>query len=823
MTPRPAIAIAAALGLAVLAAASPPAHADPARTDLLPASPGVTAGALGGLANPAAWATARGELAFSWDDETDLDAWTLAFASPLGFAMETTPDSWRYQLGFAQGNGRTFTGLGWRWSTGEDGTIGTDSGLIGGMLWRPRPYLSLGHAGFASVESSSWSVLFDLGIRPFGTPAVTLFGDWSREHDHGDDDRRWSAGAEWRPYAGIHLGARVRETPGTDDLETLVNVGVTFDELGYHTLARVDADGEHAGTRHGIRANPPHRGLPVARWTGSRHPDRLVPVNLSRKRVGYRKDLWFDDDRVAWLDLSRRLRSLREDPTVAGVAVDLSASHIRPSILWELRQELQAFRDAGKTVAVQIERPRMSHYYLASVADHVQMDPFGWVDLTGIAARRTYWKGLLDRAGVGFEEHRYFTHKSAMERYSRTDMSDVDREQIGRFVDVIWEEFADGIAEGRGMSRGDVARIGDDEAILRAEGAKDAGLVDAVGRWEDLEDWARDRGLRLAAPLPPRATPEERWGAPRRLVVVYASGASEMDAGFRGRATGEELRRLAKRRDVAAVVLRSDSPGGDPMAADHIAEGMAAVRDSGKPMIVTQGDVAASAGYSICLEADHIYTTPLTLTGSIGVISGWAWDEGLGRKTGFSADGVQRGEHADLFSGIRFPIVNAVLPQRNLTEKEKQIVQTRIVASYDDFVRHVARARELPEEHVREIAEGRIWVGRDALALDLVDGEGSLADAIADARARAGIPDDEEIVVEEFPARQRFRLPSFLPSLPSLSIGTRRAASAADAPAAEALPDADPFLLLRTLLEHAGEPCHLVPTGQLPDEWLPAD
>lgn len=807
---------AAILALASFAAA---AAADPARTGFLPASPGVTAGALGGLANPASWATGYGEFALTWDDDTELGRWSLSVASPVGFSIESMPDHWRYQVGLAGGDGREFQGIGWRWSAGDDGTLETESGFVGGLLWRPFRYVSFGHASFLSAESSAWSILFDGGIRPLGTSAFTLFGDWSREHDDSGGRNRWSAGAEWRPFRLLQFGARVRETPGVDGLQTLVSFGITVDRVGAHTLVDLDADGKHAGTRSIVRANSPHRGVREVPWMKA-PPYRTVPVDLERKRIGYRKDQWFDEDRVAWLDLSRHLRNLREDPAVAGIAVNLSGARVRPSILWEMRRELQAFRDAGKTVAIQIERPRMSHYYLASVADHLQVDPYGWVDLTGVAARRTYWKGLLDKVGVGFEEHRFFTYKSANERYSRTDMSEVDREQIGRFVDVIWEEFADGIADGRGLTREEVARLGDDEAILRPEEAKEAGLVDAVGRWEELEEWSAARA-RPFGPSPSfRRAPEERWGRPRRVAVVYATGASEMDAGFRGRATGKELRKLAKRGDVAAVVLRADSPGGDPMAADHIASGLEAVRAAGKPVVVSQGDVAGSAGYSICLPADRLYTTPLTLTGSIGVISGWAWDEGLGAKTGFSADGVQRGAHADLFSGIRFPIVNAMLPQRDMTDAEKRLMKTRILSGYDDFVKRVAQARRLPEERVREIAEGRIWAGSDALELDLVDGMGTLGDAIAEARRRAGIPDDEDVAFEEFPPRSRFHLPSIFPSLPSLAIGRRAPAPPSPLDAAD---EEDPYLVLRTLLEHAGEPCHVVPTGQLPEEWLRAE
>lgn len=799
------------LGAALLAAAAP-AFADGVnRFDLLPSSPGNSGGALGGLVNPAAWATADGELAFAWDDAGDLDTWSVAFGSPFGFAVERDPSQWRYQTGLAFGNRSTYQGFAWRWRSGT-GDPSSESGFAFGTLHRPGRFVSIGYTGFLSAASDYRDGLIDLAIRPLGTSRVSVFGDYALTDSQRPEDGTWSAGLELRPVSGLHVGGRVREAMGSGDPEFLLNVGMTWGGLGYHQLNRLDDSGDRARTTHVVRTNPPHPGIPFDRWTASRRPTRLATINLERKSVSYQRDQWFDSGRVAWLDLVQDLRHVRNDPTAAGVAVNLSSARIRPSLLWEMRRELAGIRAQGKRVVVQLERARMSHYYLASVADHLSLDPYGFVDLTGVAARRTYWKGLLDKVGVGFQEHRYFTYKSANETYTRTDMSETDREQIGRFVDEIWREFATGIADGRGLSVDEVERLGDEEAVADSDLALEAGLVDAVGRWEDVEEWAKEEGWSLGGVG--RAAPihEERWGASPVLSIVYATGASAMDFGFQGRGTGDHLRKLSRRGNVRGVVLRADSPGGDPMAADRIARGMEVIREKGKSVVASQGDVAASAGYSICLRSDRIFTTPLTLTGSIGVISGWAWDEGVGSKTGFTADGVQRGRHADLWSGIRFPFLG-VLPQRNLTDEELAIVKKRILAGYDDFIERVADARGLDDARVRELAEGRVWIGGDALERSLVDETGTLADAIDHARELAGIDPEEEVTLEEYPPRRRFRLPSFVPSLPRLSIGQEPAHDRDDE-------SPDSFLLLKTLLARPGEPCHLVPLGLLPQEWL---
>jgi protease-4 len=229
--------------------------------------------------------------------------------------------------------------------------------------------------------------------------------------------------------------------------------------------------------------------------------------------------------------------------------------------------------------------------------------------------------------------------------------------------------------------------------------------------------------------------------------------------------------------------------------------------------VATQGDVAASAGYWITLEADHVYTTPLTVTGSIGVISGWVWDAGVGEKTGFSADGVQRGKHADLYTGTRFPGIGERLPGRPLTEEERERARSLIVGMYDEFVGLVAESRDLPEEEVREIAGGRVWMGSDAVRLGLCDGMGTLLDAVEDAAVRAGL-DPADVRVEEFPARKRFRLPKLFPSLPSFGV-------AGPGGVAEAFGYEIEFL--RGIARHAGEPQLLVSPTALPDAWRDAE
>jgi hypothetical protein len=230
-----------------------------------------------------------------------------------------------------------------------------------------------------------------------GTPLLTLFADASLRNRQRGEDAPWSVGAEVQPVAGLQLSGRYRRVPETDADEFLIGIGYLFGASGYSSISRLDEDGDHQETVHVIRVNAPRRDLPLREWI-PRKPDRLVTFDLSGKTITDHRDLWFDSDHVAWLDLTGDLRRVVADPEVAGVALDLSGTSLDTSKLWELRAELLRIRDAGKHVWIHLERPRMAVFYLASVADRVSMDPYGMLDLTGLAVSRSYWRGCWRRS-----------------------------------------------------------------------------------------------------------------------------------------------------------------------------------------------------------------------------------------------------------------------------------------------------------------------------------------------------------------------------------------------------------------------------------------
>ncbi len=762
---------------------------------LVPETPGVSGGAVAGLINPAAWrvsALGRPELAFFGDNGTGFSTkrynWGVASSGLFGpgavglgvynqwfQAADRVRQVTNWQLGVAMGDRDGYLGLAYRWATGAEEVLGRENSWVAGLLLQPYRYVSFGASGAWSTASRAAQGVFDVGLRPLGTPLFTVYSDYTLDQGAKFGDGRWGLGVALRPTAGLRLGVTAREAADGGGPQWGMHVGLTFDD--FTAVDVVAGDDSQLGVVTSL--NPPTRGmrLPPLLDRDRKEPTYAV-VDLENKTVTYQKYRWGDDRRVAWLDLVRHLEAIARDPDVAGVMLNLADTTYRPSLAWELRTMLARLQAQGKKVIVYANRLDFLRYYVASVADRIVLDPEGAVVLQGVAMRRTFEKEMLAKVGIGFQPMKYFTYKSAMDVFARADLDSADRGQRQRMVDVIYETVRDGVCASRHLDAARFDALVNQDLGFWPQLARERGLVDDIGRWRDMLESVRDSEHRsTGGPSPacyPHAYPEAHWSAPTRIAVVYAVGPCAMDSGIHGRATARFLRGLKHDPGVAAVVLRADSPGGDVLPSDLVAGAVRELRAAGKPVVVSQGDVAASGGYWISMDGERILTTPLTITGSIGVIAGWFWNDGIGDKVGLTTDGVQRGDHADLLTGLRFPLIGSMLPARPLDGQELELARGYILQSYDDFVRKVATGRGLDEARVRAIAQGHVWMGEDALARGLCDQVGTLTDAIALARHEAGVPDDREVTLQEYPPRPLVDLAALLGTggaLPSFPFG----------------------------------------------------
>ncbi len=812
-----------------------PAHAN----DHLAAPPSASGGAAGAFWNPAAWAANdRGSMAFWWDDrnrpDQRFDNWGFSFGRTLGLAARhntiwTAPYTFAgvtdWQVGLAKGDRRFHTALAWRWSTGDTDMVSREKALVFGLVNRIGRGAAFGMSGVESMESRARHATLDLALRPFGKPWLTVYGDYILHGGQRWDRGRVGGGLVLQPVRGLRLGWGLREDRDGSGLEGRFSLSVTPGNLGLSALVTHDRDTDRFYNNYLLETDAPRAPLPVEPLQLFGSPRQVVALDLENRRLTYQRYRLFDDERVAWLDLARVLDAVARDDDVSGVALNLAGFSGRPSLLWELRETLSALRDDDKTVHVHLDRAGMLLYAVAGVADRITLDPEGGIDLHGLDLSRTYMRDMLENLGLGFKALQYFDHKTAVEVLSRGDMSEADREQRGRIVDVIYEWLRDAGVANRDLARTEYDRIVDEEVLIGPDAAVALGLVDDTARWHDLGDRLREQERTVlvgpdASLL--RIHHDERWGRPPGVEVVYAVGGCDMDTGIRGRATSKRLRALVADPDVKAVVLRADSPGGDPLPSDLVSEAISMLREAGKPVVISQGDVAASGGYWISMNGTEILTTPLTITGSIGVIGGWLWDASLHERAGLNPDGVSRGAHADVFRSVRYPLGFAI-PHRELDETEYELVRERILEMYDRFVTAVAEGRGLDPERVRELGGGRVWMGGDAVEHGLCDGVGGLMDAVARARELAGIDPDDEIILSEYPPRPLLEWPKLSLPLPGLALDLRMpAAEAAWLPSAEE-PSAEPagIAFLRELAAARGAPRLLLPPDLLPADWRP--
>ncbi len=448
-------------------------------------------------------------------------------------------------------------------------------------------------------------------------------------------------------------------------------------------------------------------------------------------------------------DLVRAIREGKRDARIRALLLDPCEMDAAP--LEKLRvvaNAIEDFKRSGKPVFAVGDAYTQSQYYLAATADRIWLHPMGMVLLTGIGLYRHYMKDALDRLHVRVHLFRAGKFKSAAEPLVRNDMSPAARQADARLASQIWRAWKTDVAQRRHLRTDTIQRILDDPAgALARHGndparlAHDMKLVDALATSAEAKrqiarrlKFDADAGLptvdagEYLRALGPPPTPDGN----RRVGLIVASGPIVDGEAAPGAIGGDSLAALLDKAKenphIKAVVLRIDSPGGSAGASETIRRAILRLKQSGKPVVVSMGSVAASGGYWMASAADEIWASPVTLTGSIGVFALMPEIADALEAVGVHTDGLATTKTA---AGTR--------ADRPLSPEVAAALQARVDHVYDAFIRHVAEGRHLRAEAVRAVAAGRVWTGRDALARKLVDHLGELPDAIAAAAKRANL------------------------------------------------------------------------------------
>jgi protease-4 len=459
-------------------------------------------------------------------------------------------------------------------------------------------------------------------------------------------------------------------------------------------------------------------------------------------------------------DMVEAVRRARDDDRIVRlVIVPTNMWRIGMSSLLELEAAVADFKTSGKPVVTLADNLGQQQYYLAALADEIWLHPKGMVWIDGFSAYRQFYREGLDKLEVEVNLFRVGEYKSAMEPFIRDDMSPEAKEANLFWIGSLWQQYLEGVSRNRGIPLDNLsAAINDFANGLQAvdgdfaQFALELGLVDRlVGRPEAHLELAgvgaagsgsegfRQLGFENYLAL---TEMQHRPESKRKIAIVIAEGdivRGTQPHGTVGAVTlSEELRSVAEDSKVEAVVLRINSPGGDVFASEKIRREVQALKESGKTVVVSMGDVAASGGYWIAMAADEVWASPSTITGSIGV---------YGMIPTFSRPLEKLGIHTD---GVgTTPLAGKLRLDRPLDSDLKRIFQHATEQTYDDFVQLVTDARPLERYEVEAVAQGRVWSGAQAKDRQLVDQTGNLRQAIDAAARIAGLGSDYAVQYKE--------------------------------------------------------------------------
>lgn len=768
--------------------------------------PGTSLFGLSGFNNPAELVYQPSPNIFlTWNDldsdVNDFSNWGIFTSIPyLGFGMHNQTQNHfsviDYKISTAFGTDAFSAGFGYGWSSGDVSIFNRSNLFTIGTIFRPASFLSFSLVGNLPAEGENEGII-GAGFRPLSNYNITLFGDYTFTEDKTPEKIKWSAGAIVEPIDGLKLIGRY-----LDGKSFNVAVQLGFGPIGLSSISHFNKDAKYSHNTYGIRIGANDRNL-LDLFKGK---DSYAEMNLIGG-LKYQTYKLFDNSKTLF-NIIQQLDAVVKDNSVSGVAINLSGASINKEMLWEIREKLKEVKSYGKRVYVYIDRAGIDLYHLASVADKIVLDPMGTISLEGYLMGRTFLKGTLDMVGVGFHELRYFKYKSAAESYAREDFSEADREQRQRLVDENYKLAQRDICEGRKFTINFFDKLVDSSWIFLPEDAIKLKLADTLARWSDISEVIKkyereDKSLISAGSLDKFILPNDYWGSKPEIAVIYAIGGTSMDDGIKARTLVKYVEAAINSSNVKAIVLRVDSPGGDALAADLIAEVLRKGKGK-KPFIVSQGYVAASGGYWLSMYADTIVAAPNTITGSVGVIGSFIYNKTLKQDLGLSTDFVKKGKFADLGFGATLPLIGISLPDRDFTDEELKMAETSIKTLYRGFVDRVAMGRNKSFNEIEQIAQGRVWTGTDGLKNGLVDVLGGLDTAIKIALQKSGLTNKEYEIIE-LPEPEWFNINALLPSFLRI----------------EQKITEDPFIRdLKFRLQYNGIPMPLLPIDYIDDSMM---
>lgn len=447
----------------------------------------------------------------------------------------------------------------------------------------------------------------------------------------------------------------------------------------------------------------------------------------------------FDSGMMGMDEIIGSIKKAKQDDKIKGIKLQSGFIASGWAQAREIRNALKEFKNSGKFIYAYGDYMSQKGYYVSSVADSIFMNPMGMMQLKGLSSEVLYYEDFQNQYGVKMEVIRHGKYKSAVEPYLQDHMSEENRTQIQSLLNAVWETLRDEVAQSRGLESATLDALADDLVVTDAEEALAQGIIDGLVYEDDFED-----KIKATIEVDPKEDlkvvdsdkiniqiQEYDNEISDRIAIVYAQGPilnTKGSAYIIGKeAINKAFQEILESDKIKAVVLRVDSPGGDALTSEIILNASRTLKGK-KPLVVSMGNVAASGGYYISSLADRIFADPMTITGSIGVLAAFPNIRGMTNRIGINAEQVTTHKNAMGYS-----------PFEPLSEGFEKSTISAIEKVYHTFKSRVSEGRSLSMEIVEEIAQGRVWSGKNAVEIGLVDTLGGLQEAITGAAELAKI------------------------------------------------------------------------------------